>query len=89
VVAVRTDISEEHIASVIKMERIGKLGTLVTAKVVPSLPIHVTLMMEAIRSFETFVLTTATRRNTPEDRILHSHGRENLKSYIELTGWSL
>jgi hypothetical protein len=25
----------------------------------------------------------------PEDRILHSHGRKNLKSYIALTGWSL
>jgi hypothetical protein len=26
---------------------------------------------------------------TPEDNILHSHGREYLKSYIELTGWTL
>jgi hypothetical protein len=26
---------------------------------------------------------------TPEDDILHSHCPENLKSYIELTGWSL
>jgi hypothetical protein len=25
----------------------------------------------------------------PEDDILHSHGRENLKSYIALTGWAL
>jgi hypothetical protein len=25
----------------------------------------------------------------PEDAILHSHGRENLKSYIALTGWTL
>jgi hypothetical protein len=25
----------------------------------------------------------------PEDDILHSHGRENLKSYIALTGWTL
>jgi hypothetical protein len=24
----------------------------------------------------------------PEDGILHSHRRENLKSYIALTGWS-
>jgi hypothetical protein len=29
------------------------------------------------------VLTRATRRNNPEDTILHSHRRENLKSYIE------
>jgi hypothetical protein len=25
----------------------------------------------------------------PEDGILHSHRRENLKSYIALTGWTL
>jgi hypothetical protein len=25
----------------------------------------------------------------PEDDILHSHRRENLKSYIALTGWAL
>jgi hypothetical protein len=25
----------------------------------------------------------------PEDAILHSHCRENLKSYIALTGWTL
>jgi hypothetical protein len=25
----------------------------------------------------------------PEDAILHSHGRENFKSYIELTAWTL
>jgi hypothetical protein len=29
-----------------------------------------------------WVLTRATRRNIPEDTILHSHRRENLKSYI-------
>jgi hypothetical protein len=30
---------------------------------------------------ETSVLTRSTRRNIPEDTILHSHRRENLKSY--------
>jgi hypothetical protein len=25
----------------------------------------------------------------PEDGILHSHRRENLKSYVTLTGWAL
>jgi hypothetical protein len=25
----------------------------------------------------------------PEDGILHSHRRENLRSYISLTGWAL
>jgi hypothetical protein len=38
-------------------------------------------MMEAIRSSETSVLTRATRRHIPEDVILHSHLREDLKSY--------
>jgi hypothetical protein len=39
-------------------------------------------MIEAIRSSETSVLTRATRRSIPEDGILYSHCRENLKSYI-------
>jgi hypothetical protein len=79
VALVRTDVSEESIASIIRMESIGELGTtlaitsnrstlrrnnyvssvlrlLVTADVVPSSPILVTPMIEAIGFSETSVL---------------------------------
>jgi hypothetical protein len=65
---VRTDVSEELSASFIRVTRTGELETtfvflrrvrrlLVTASVVPSSPIVVTLMKEAPSSSETSVLT--------------------------------
>jgi hypothetical protein len=51
---------------------------------VPSSPILVTLMIGVRRFSETSVLSPAARRNIPEDGILHSHRRENLKFYTIL-----
>jgi hypothetical protein len=57
VALVRTDVSEELIATIIRV------------------------MTEAISFSETLVLTRVTRRNNPENAILHSYRHENLKSY--------
>jgi hypothetical protein len=62
VALVRTDVSEEFIASFIRVTRIGELGT--TLAVTSN---RCTLWQRA-------VLTRATRRNIPEDTILQQTG---------------
>jgi hypothetical protein len=41
-------------------------------------------MMEVIRSSGTLILTRRPKRNISEEVILHSHRRENFKSYIKI-----
>jgi hypothetical protein len=74
VALVRTDISEELSAPIIRVTRIGELGTLASVAsygYVPSSPIPVTLMMEAPSSSETSVLARAIRHNSPADAVLN------------------
>jgi hypothetical protein len=62
------------------LEECGMLQLLVSANAVPSSLIFSTLTIEAIHCSQRSVLR-ATRRHIPEEDILHSHRRENLKIY--------
>jgi hypothetical protein len=65
VACVTTDVSEERIASIIRVTRIEELGTEARSEEIPH---------------GTSVHTRATRYNIQEDGILDSHCREHLRS---------
>jgi hypothetical protein len=74
---VRTYVSEEPSAPFIRVTRIGELGTKLVANI----------NRRTLRRNTRYVGSSrSTWRNIPEDTILHSHRRENLKSYICLLG---
>jgi hypothetical protein len=77
VALVRTEVWEEISASFIKVARIGELGiTLdVTRNVVPSSPILVTLMKEALSSYETSEPHGVTSQKT------------QMRSYLKVEKW--
>jgi hypothetical protein len=97
VALVRTDVSKERIASIMRVTRIGDPGTTLAVTInrsimvnVPWLtvtvkvsisPILLNLVMEEIRPFGMSVLTRVTRRNVPEGDIIHSPCCENQKYY--------
>jgi hypothetical protein len=88
-----TYVSEEHIASIFRVEEYAEQETSLKAKLClpPALTLvscsayYSTLKMEAICSSEASVdFQRTTRCYIPEDSILYNHRCENLKSYAPL-----
>jgi hypothetical protein len=77
---VSADVSEEHIASIFRVEKISGAGNVLSRWFLAQF-IFSTLKMEAICSSEMSVNTQwTTRRYIPEGGTLHNHRCENLKS---------
>jgi hypothetical protein len=93
VALVRIEVSEEGSTSIIRVPRIGELGTtlavssnrrsvrrlLIIGKIIPIR--RLLLTANAVPSSPILVITRATRRNIPQDGILNSHRREIHKPY--------
>jgi hypothetical protein len=76
---VRTDVSEDRVSSIFRVERIRELGMLaVTSRLNRS----VKEQMQVACSSQTLVLTRPTQRHIPEYSTLHRHRHENLESYL-------
>jgi hypothetical protein len=87
-VRLRTDVSEEHIAPIIRVEIICNIERTATSNCVSMLQLPVPanvvpswLMMEAIISSEMSVLRRPRLLHILQDGILHSHLCEILKSH--------
>jgi hypothetical protein len=77
---VPTDVSEEHIASIFRVEEIILARNQQAAEIISS-----TLKSEAMCSSATSVdIQRTTRRSIPKVETLHNHRSENLKSYTIL-----
>jgi hypothetical protein len=67
---VRTDVSEECVASIFRVERICKLASLLVTVNIPSLRILSTLKMKVTICSKNLVLTRTTQHLIPEEGIL-------------------
>jgi hypothetical protein len=83
VALVSTDVSEELSASTIRVRKIGEL------RITLAITSNRFTLQRNKKFLQNVVLIRATWHNIPEDAILHSHCRENLKSYVSLTGCDL
>jgi hypothetical protein len=85
VALVRTGVSEERKFSITRVTRIGELRT--TLAVISNR--HMLRRNSIVKNAVFWDVTPCGWRHIPEDGILHSHRRENIKPDIALTGWTL